>query len=102
MNVVKNQKEIIATLCLLINSSFFFGCVRPSQHTLVYQRQIQTIEEAYQKGEITKADYLKMKMDAENAYQQRRATYRAGAMSTPIQQPQQYQPYRYKPYGSNQ
>ena len=102
MKPAKTPTEIIAILCLLISSSTFLGCVRSGQHTLVYQRQIQTIEEAYQKGEITKADYLKMKMDAENAYQQRRATYRAGAISTPIQQPQQYQPYRYKPYGSNQ
>lgn len=93
-----NKKELL--LCLL-SLVAVVGCVRTSQHNLVYQRQIQTIEEAYQKGEITKADYLKMKIDAENAYQQRRATYRAGAMSAPIQPPQQYQPYRYKPYGSN-
>ena len=98
--MIKQTKTGVMLFCLL-SLVAVVGCVRTSQDTLVYQRQIQTIEDAYQKGEITKADYLKMKLDAENAYQQRRATIRAGAMSAPIQPAQPYQPYRYKPYGSN-
>ncbi len=57
----------------------FSGCVTASKQ--VYLNQIQAIEEAYQNKEITKAEYLKLKMDSENAYRQRKATIAAGVLA---------------------
>jgi len=44
-----------------------------------YIKQIEEIERSYQTQEITKAEYLTLKLTAENAFHQREATIAAGA-----------------------
>lgn len=45
-------------------------------------QQIEEIDKAYQRQEITKAEYLRLKMEAENAFQQREATIVSGARNS--------------------
>jgi hypothetical protein len=65
---------------LILISLIVSGCAANTSKT-VYLNQLQEIATAYQKNEISKAEYLKLKMEAENAYEQRRATIRAGAIA---------------------
>lgn len=57
------------------------GCVSSSRMT--YQNQLQEIEQSYQAGKITTAEYLTLKHNAENAYRQRKATVAAGVLASP-------------------
>jgi len=57
------------------------GCIGSSK--MAYQGQLQEIEQAYQAGKITTAEYLTLKHDAENSYRQRKATIAAGALASP-------------------
>jgi hypothetical protein len=57
------------------------GCVSSSE--IAYQNQLQDIEQAYQAGKITTAEYLTLKHNAENSYRQRKATIAAGVLASP-------------------
>jgi hypothetical protein len=63
------------SLCFVI-LIVWSGCTNTSKE--VYRSQMQEIEDAYRKNEITKAEYLRLKFEAENAYHQRRATIMSG------------------------
>jgi hypothetical protein len=56
---------------LTLSAALFSGCANSSKRTL--QNQLAEIEQAHQAGKITTAEYLNLKQNAENAYQQRRA-----------------------------
>ena len=43
----------------------------------IFLKQMEGIDRAYESGEITKAEQLKLRLDVENAYQQRRAAFGA-------------------------
>jgi hypothetical protein len=58
-------------LIIAVSLAVLCGCA--SKPDTTYLSQIQSIEEAYQNKDLTKAEYLKLKMDAENASAQRRA-----------------------------
>jgi hypothetical protein len=53
------------------------------QSRQTYIRQIEEIERSYQKQEITKAEYLTLKLAAENAFHQREATLAAETIVIP-------------------
>jgi hypothetical protein len=82
---MKARSRVVVLAVLMIFTCCFLpsGCQSRSQQA--YVRQIQTIEAAYQKGNLTESEYLKLKMDAENAYQQRRATQRAAVTGALLQ-----------------
>ena len=44
-------------------------------------KQLEEIDRSYESGEITKAEQLKLRLDVENAYQQRRATIVGGVLA---------------------
>jgi hypothetical protein len=67
----------------MLLASIVVGCASRPDET--YVRQLQEIEVAHMNGEITKAEYLQMKNEAENAsiqrslmHAQRATTYNAG------------------------
>jgi outer membrane murein-binding lipoprotein Lpp len=66
---------------LILISLIVSGCANTSK--AVYRNQLQELKTAYQKNEISKAEYLKLKMEAENAYEHRKATIRAGKLAAP-------------------
>ena len=78
---------------VLLLASIVVGCVSRPDET--YVRQLQEIEVAHVNGEITKAEYLQMKNEAENASIQRKqmrklraTTYNAGQkQNLPTSQP---------------
>jgi uncharacterized protein YceK len=64
-----------AIILSIIFILFLSGCKTVRQASReTYLRQIQEIEQVYTNKEITKAEYLRLKMQAENAFQQREAT----------------------------
>jgi hypothetical protein len=66
-------------LCVLI-SVLVSQCTTVRQSSReTYRKQTQEIEDAYRNQEITKAEYLRLKMQAENAFQQREATIAGGS-----------------------
>ena len=44
-------------------------------------KQLEDIDKAYESGEITKAEQLKLRLDVENAFQQRRARIGAAMLN---------------------
>jgi hypothetical protein len=69
-----------AVALFIIFSLFLTDCTTVRQASKqTYLKQIEEIEEAYRKEEITKAEYLELKMQAENAYQEREAIISSGA-----------------------
>lgn len=73
MKVIVCSVAVTAVLCA--------GCVSSSR--MAYQNQLQEIEQSYQVGKITTAEYLTLKQNAENAYRQRKATIAAGVLASP-------------------
>ena len=64
-----------AIILSIIFILFLSGCKTVRQASReTYLRQIQEIEQAYTNKEITKVEFLRLKMQAENAFQQREAT----------------------------
>ena len=75
------MRKYAILICLFVSFlSFQCTTVRQASRQL-YLKQIQEIEDAYKNKEITKAEYLRLKMQAENAFHQREATISAGAAS---------------------
>ncbi len=66
---------------LILMSLVVLGCANSSKSA--YRNQIREFETAYQKNEISKAEYLKLKMESENAYEHRKATIKAGKLAAP-------------------
>ena len=57
----------------------FSGCATASKQA--YLNQIQEIETAYSNKEISRAEYLKLKIDSENSYRQRKSTMASGILA---------------------
>jgi hypothetical protein len=73
------KRIFIITFVVLL----FFGCGRRARSLATYQAQLKEIEHARENNEITTAEYLRLKQDAENAHEDR-ITPRGSSSSTYI------------------
>ena len=68
----------------------FTGCQSHSEK--IYQAQLVEIESARSRGEISAGEYLKLKLQMQNAHEQREATILASPDPVPYQAPYPYVP----------
>ena len=67
---------IITVLFICVCAGLSVGCQTQSQQ--VYSSQLNEIEAAKSRGELSGAEYLQLKHQAQNAHKQREAYNRAG------------------------
>ena len=75
-----NRFHLVLTIAFALGLAgcVFFGPSVREVSRQTYTQQIEEIERAHQNQQITKAEYLKLKMEAGNAFRQREATIVGG------------------------
>jgi len=75
---MKKLKYFLFPLCLVL-----IGCQSQRQRSYeAYQNQLNEIESAKLRGDLTPAEYLKLKLDVQNAFEERTAIEEAAILGS--------------------